>query len=222
MSASSTESGNSPSEDQAPDSINVPKEGQQESGQNQDQKVPVAALAKERAEKRAAREEADNARGELQRLKEANPDIDLNQLSKVVAELASQTANAAVEEFTAPLKKEVEHYKMATEFGLNKAQAEAVEAVRSEVSGLTPERAIALLKLEKPELFPSTGAARPADPSSLTAPGRTGNSPYATSAPTSNYERDVGEALSKGDRAAAQKIAQAEFVRRANSIFGKR
>lgn len=190
-------------EDQTP---GVPEEGK---------KVPVEAVAKERAEKRAARAEADKLKEELAKRQESN--FSMESLANLLAELVPQQVEAAVSASLRPLQDEVAKSKMAVALGLNEAQADAVNAVKSKYAGIPAEDALILARREKPDLFPQPKQ-NPWNPSVHTGMPVTGDSPLRGQPSTETYESRLAKAQSPAERT---QLAQAELFRRVMAARGK-
>jgi len=169
---------------------------------SEDKTVPVAALAKERAEKRAAKAEADELRQErdgnqkdMQALIEA--------MGPYVADLVTKATEAAVK----PMKDEATKLKTAMALGLNEAQSTALDKLKSESPGLSDQRALTILKMEQPDLFP-----RRANPVTGIVPA--GISEVRNQPQAEDFMAKMNEAKKNGDPALAQDYAKKELFRR--------
>lgn len=117
-------------------------------------KVPVAAIAEERAKTRDAKAEAEAAKKELAKIKETGQ-IDLDLLNPVIERLAEE-ARKRTEEAIAPWKAKAEKAELQAKLGLNTAQVEAVMEVRSKNPTLNEQQAYLLARTEKTDLFPAS------------------------------------------------------------------
>lgn len=121
-----------------------------------EQKVPVAAIAAERAKTRAAKSEAEAANQELAKLKEGQDGgVDLN---AIIERLAAENRKLFDAEM-ASVKQEAANAKLAVRMGLNEAQLNKVVEIGTKNPGLTEAQRLLLAKSEHPDLFPQ--ATRP-------------------------------------------------------------
>lgn len=173
-------------------------------------KVPVAALAKERADKREARSEADNLKKQLaEALERKDSDVQalIASLGPHIAEMVTNAAEAAVK----PLKDEVALRKTAMTLGLNEEQAGELAKLKAETPGLTDARALAILQVENPTMFASGRAGQ-----QITGISPSGDSPFRSQAPKEDFMAKIAEAVKGGDRKAAQEFSVKELFRRVN------
>lgn len=178
-------------------------------------KVPVEAVAKERAEKRAARAEADAAKQELAKLKEQTPDPDelLSAFNNAKQAIKAE-AEAAVTQQLAPFKAEAAKWKSAAALGLNEPQADALMEVKAKYQGMPDAQALMIARTEKPDLFP-----RVAPPSFAQSaiggipPG--GDSPFRSAG-----QQDDFMAKMQGAKDQSEKThwAEQEFMRRIQKL----
>lgn len=173
-------------------------------------KVPIEAVAKERAEKRAARAEAAELRSEVEKLKAQLPNLDMDQLVQSLAEITTVTAEAAVASALKPVQDEVSKWKTAAMHGLNEQQADAVASVRSKYPDMADAAAMAVARAEKPELFPAATPERRV----YGGPVPRGDSPYRTNPEPEDFLAKMRDAKSTEERT---HWAEREFFRRVNS-----
>lgn len=188
----------------------------QDAGRSEDKKVPIAAVAKERAEKRAAREEATELRGELEKAKSVGG-IDPVFLQELTDSIASE-AKKALEARLAPIEKEREKYKVATTLGLNEQQAEVVMTIRTANPNLSDQQALLLARMENREMFPASSQQAMARPGFGGVPVG-GNSEARSMGQADDYLGQMKAAEAKGDRAAAQHFATQECLNRFRRAF---
>ena len=179
-------------------------------------KVPIQALAKERAEKRAAREEASKLGEELEQARKA-AGIDEETFNKVVEEMAAEARRAVAAELK-PVQDEVSKWKMAAKLGLTETQVDKVMEIRMQNPNLSEHQALTLAKAEHADLFPSQQA-RSWSPTHGGLPV-SGNSDRPSDKP--NFVEKMNEAVRNGDRAAAQQYATQEALARFRRVFDSR
>lgn len=183
-----------------------------------DNKVPVEALAKERAEKRAARSEADEAKKELAKLKEQTPDPDvlLDAFNNAKQAIKAE-AQAAVEQQLAPYKLEAAKWKAAVALGLSEQQADVVMAVRAKYPEMPDQQALAIARMDKPELFqkPSSPSFNPTVHGGFPAGG---DSPFRTAPNVPNFRADMHKARKDGDQEGAHGFAEKAFIQQINML----
>lgn len=188
----------------------------QDAGRSEDRKVPIAAVAKERAEKRAAREEATELRGELEKAKSVG-NIDPEFLQQLTDSIAAE-AKKALEERLAPIEKEREKYKVAATLGLNEQQADVVMSIRSANPNLTDQQALLLARVENREMFPAHSQPTMSRPAFGGVPVG-GNSEARSMGQADDFVGQMKAAEAKGDRMAAQHFAQQECLSRFRKAF---
>jgi hypothetical protein len=176
-------------------------------------KVPVEAVAKERAEKRAARAEVTKLNEELENVRKTAT-IDEDTLNSITMQLAEEAKKAVAAELK-PMQDEVAKYKMAMTLGLSEPQADKVMELRMKNPGLSESQALVLAKAEHGDLFPAN-APRSWSPAHGGLPV-SGNPERMGSEP--DYVAKMNEAASRGDRHSAQKFAQEEALRRFRAAF---
>lgn len=191
-----------------------------EQAKSEETKVPVAAVAKERAEKRAARAEAAELRGELEKVRTESPGLDAEAYAKLAEELAEE-ARRAVEAELQPWKADVAKYKMAMQMGLNEPQADKLMEIKSKNPGLTEQQALLLAKADAPDLF-QTQASRPSWDRSKGGLPVTGDSLARSQPQSDDFMGLMREAEQKGDRMAAQRYAKEEALSRFRRVFQSR
>lgn len=175
--------------------------------QEPEAKVPVAALAKERAEKRAARDKAQALEQQLAEAKEQNPQLDIQALMEAISQTIDARAQEAFEKVAAPLAAEASLLKSALSLGLNESQAKALSETKAKFPGMTDQQALTLVRAEKADLFPQP--MRPAR--TVTGLPQGGESPFRSQAEP-DHRTLMNEAVKAGDRGLAQKHATAGFL----------
>lgn len=183
---------------------------------SEDKKVPIAAVAKERAEKRAAREEATELRGELEKAKSVS-NIDPEFLQQLTDSIASE-AKRALEERLGPIEKEREKYKVAATLGLNEQQADIVMGIRSANPNLSDQQALLLARSENREMFPVYSQPAMSRPAFGGVPVG-GNSEARSMVQADDFLGQMKAAEAKGDRTAAQHFAKEECLSRFRKAF---
>lgn len=178
-----------------------------------DKKVPVAAIAEERAKTRAAKSEAEAAKQELAKLKEGQvPDLDL--LNPIIERLAAE-AHKKAEEAIAPWREKAERAEMAVKLGLNEPQVAKVVDVRSKNPNLTEAQALLIARSESPDTFPTVQ--RPAWQQGLHGGFPvTGTSDSRTAPPQDDYTAKMNAATTAAER---QHWAEKEILRRYSTSF---
>jgi hypothetical protein len=180
-------------------------------------KVPVSALAKERAEKRTARKEVEDLKQQLATKQDQQAPFDMDAFLGTLGQFVMEQSEAAAKSAVAPLQAEAEKFKTAVELGLNKDQAEAIAAVRDKFPGMTPEQAHVLARSEQPQLFPqSRTGAQPRLPTGL-PPG--GDSQVRNAPKQEDLVAKANELKAKGDRKGAMEVARQDLANRVAAIF---
>lgn len=184
-----------------------------------DVKVPIAAVAKERAEKREARDEANALRQENENLKNASV-LDAETLRSISESLAKE-ARAAIEAELAPIRAEKAKYQMAVQEGLNEKQADKVMEIQSKHPNLTLKQALVLARAEAPAEFasPSQASFNPSIHGGLPVGG---NSPLRNSGQSEDFVALMNQARSDGKIAEAQHWAKQEALDRFRRGFNNR
>lgn len=182
-------------------------------------KVPIAAVAKERAEKREARDEAASLRQENENLKTASV-LDADTL-RLISESLAKEARAAIEAELAPIRAEKAKYQMAVQMGLSEKQADKVMEIQSKNPNLTPQQALVLARAEAPAEFasPSQAAFNPSIHGGLPVGG---NSPLRNSGQSEDYVALMNQARSEGKVAEARHWAEKEALDRFRRGFNNR
>lgn len=180
----------------------------------EDKKVPVAALAKERAEKRAARSEADALHQELTKLKDQNPQLDMTQVLQALNEISDVRSQAAAQAAVKPLQEQMEKWKMAAQLGLNESQADYLNGVRAKYPGMPETQAMLIARNEKPDLFPSAPPSGQQAPRPLPGFAVSGDSPFRSMSDKPDFMSKIVESEKAGDKKAAQHWSEQEFFRR--------
>jgi len=179
-----------------------------------ERKVPLEALAKERAEKRAARDESDSLRKELEQARASIDPKLLEQLAKAMANEAKAIVAAEV----APYKEKAAKLEMATQMRLNGAQVEKVWEVRAKHPTLDPMEALELAKTRNPDVFPAESK-QPSGAWPIGALPVTGASPTAGQSLAVDHIALMKEAESKRDFATAHNHAMEAFLKTARNTL---
>jgi len=217
MSESSTEV---KTEEKAPE-VKVPPQ------QGDTPKVPVIALQKEREQKRAAQDQLAKANEELKKVKEANPQFDMEALLNTLAQASAQHAKEAVAEALRPVEEERSRLRMAVELGLNPTQAGEVFATMNKYPGIPEKEALLLVRASKPDLFSET---RPAPTAARLFGGAPvgGDSPMRSAPEKEDFLAKMYAAQAEVKSGKVEKQAEAthwareEFLRRARTVFENR
>lgn len=129
-------------------------------------KVPVAAIAEQRAKTRAAQSEVERLQEELAKaqseLQAQGAKVDPAAMSEVVAQMMLETRQKVEAEIRESLGAEVSKLKFAAKMGLNEKQVESVTAMQGKYQGMPVEQALVLARAANPDLFPGTPAPKPA------------------------------------------------------------
>jgi len=189
------------------------EEGGKATQEAESRKVPVEAVAKERAEKRAARAEATKLSEELENVRKTAT-LDEETLSTITEKLAEEAKRAVAAELK-PVQDEVAKWKMAATLGLNEAQADKVMELRMKNPGLSENQALVLAKADHADLFPAN-TSRSWSPAHGGLPV-SGNPERMTGEP--DFVAKMNEAAGKGDRRSAQHYAEQEALRRFRAAF---
>lgn len=178
-----------------------------------DKQVPIQAVAKERAEKRAARAEVQKLSEELEQARQA-AGFDEETLTAMAQKMAEE-ARRAVEAELKPFKDEATKWKMAAKFGLNENQVEKVQQVLMQNPTLNETQALTLARTEHADLFPTQKASSwsPA----LGGLPVSGNPERMADKP--NFVEKMNEAVRQGDRMAARQFAEQEALDRFRRVF---
>ncbi len=189
------------------DEVETPAEPETKSD---DKQVPLEAHAKLRKEKRALSEKNEQLSEELKNLKEQIPQLDVEALIKNMADITATQAEAAVQAAVKPLQDEVSQHKAAMGLGLTEAQAEAWRSIKQEHPTLSDERALQMVRLEKPDLFPQQTQRPTIDPSVGGMPA-SGLAPARSQGDQADFMAKMREAETPAER---KHWAQEEFKRR--------
>lgn len=195
------------------ESSTVTKQEDKEAPKGDQKTVPVEAVGAARAQKRAAQEEADQAKTELAKIKSSQPDMD-----SVIAALAAE-AKKNLEQEVAPLKARLMKSELAMKMGLSEEQADKVMAVKTANPNLTEQQAVVLAKAEHADLFAPKQAGW--------TRGIHGGVPVGGASEARNPPQPVDnlakmrEAEAKGDKAGATHWATQEALDRYRAIFMK-
>jgi len=178
--------------------------------------VPAKAVAKERSEKRAAREEVNKLRGEL--AEKSKQFLSAEDLSSLMDEMA-EVAKTAAEEYLKPIEAERDQYRMAAEMGLNPGQAAKVMNIKASNPNLTSQQALLLARSEdSDDLFPSQR--NQVNRAAIGGLPVGGLSPARSAAPAQDFVKKMNEARDKGDVNATKKFAKDELFARVHRLFG--
>ena len=179
----------------------------------EEKKVPVAALAEERAQKRAARAEADAAKAELAQAK-STPNVPDDIIQALVAE-----ARKVVEAEVAPLKQRAERAELGVKMGLNEKQVNIVMDVKQKNPTLSVEQALLLARAEHQSEFVPAQSWNRAVHGGLPV---TGTSEARSASDANDYMAQMRAAEKSGDRAGANHFATQEALSRFRAAFNSR
>lgn len=169
-------------------------------------KVPVSAIAEERAKTRDAKAAAEAAKQELANAK--NGQLDLEALTPILERIALEAKKAAEAEI-APYKAKAEKAELQAKLGLNTAQVDAVMEVRAKNPTLTEAQAYLLARTEKTDLFPALRPTQGGWPVTGTSDSR--NAPS-----TDDFMAKMNAATTAEEK---KHWAEQEAVRRFRGIF---
>lgn len=152
---------------------------------------------------------------ELGKLREQKT-LDISSLSPIVAQMVLEARQSAEAEI-APIKAEMARYKVATQLGLNEAQADKVLEFKAKNPGLTEQQALLLARVEHQDVFP-----QPATPAWNR--GLHGGLPVSGQSParderSQDHTALMHEAVAKKDWAGANEHATQAFVQRVMSSY---
>ena len=185
----------------------------QDATQADEKKVPVAALAEERAQKRAARSEAEAAKAELAQAKSI-PNVPDEVITQLVAE-----ARRMVEAEVAPLKQRAERAELGVKLGLNEKQVNIIMDVKQKNPTLTNEQALLLARAEHQSEFVPAQSWNRAVHGGLPV---TGTSEARNSPDVTDYRAQMLAAQQKGDRAGATHFATQAALQQFRDAFNSR
>lgn len=197
MSESSTEQIKTPEE-----STGVPAVAESKESTKEPKQVPVEAVAKERAEKRAARAEVKDLREDKERRDEFDEEL--------IEQLARQ-AKEAVDREMEPLRTENTRLKMAVDHGLSGEQADKVMELQTKNPALSLDQSLTLARVDNPTLFPSQSSQVPAGHRGLPT---TGDSQVRAATDKSDFTKLMHEARASGNVAEATRNAALAFEQR--------
>lgn len=123
----------------------------------------------------------------------------------------------ATEEALKPEREKQALLQTAIDLGLNGDQATALAKLKAETPGLSDQRALSILRIESPDLFPQSRQAIP-----ITGITPSGTSPFRQQAPKEDFMAKMIEARKSGDNAAAQQFATMELFRRVDDARQRR
>ena len=184
-------------------------------------KVPVAALAEQRAKTRAANSEVEKLSKELEKAQSQLQDgnkVDPATMSQLVAQMLVETRQQVEKEFE-PLRHEVAQlgkFKLAAQLGLNEKQVDKVMEMQSKFDGMAVDQALVLAKAASPDLFtPQQPAWNRALHGGLPV---TGPSPARLESGQRDYTAEMHKAAQAKDFGAAQQLAAKAFEQRVASM----
>lgn len=185
-------------------------------------KVPVAALAEQRAKTRAANSEVEKLSKELEKAQSQLQDgnkVDPATMSQLVAQMLVETRQQVEKEFE-PLRHEVAQlgkFKLAAQLGLNEKQVDKVMEMQNKFEGMATDQALVLAKAASPELFASQ---QPPAWNKALHGGLpvTGPSPARMDTGQRDYTAEMHKAAAAKDFTAAQQLAAKAFEQRVASI----
>lgn len=212
MTESSTVKSTEKSGDDKPESD--PKKQQPNGTQ---QTVPVGAIGQERAQKRAARDEAEAAKTALAQLQEGS--LKPDDIQAIVDAVAAESRKQLEAEL-GPWKQRTARAEMAMQFGLSQDQADKVLEVKAANPNLTDPQAILLARNEHQDIF------QPPQQAGWNR-GIHGGFPVSGASESRNaggqpdYLAKMREAEQKGDRVGAMHFAKQEALQRIRDKFLK-
>lgn len=191
-------------------------------------KVPVAALAEQRAKTRAANSEVEKLSKELEKAQSQLQDgskVDPAAMSQLVAQMLVETRQQVEKEFE-PMRHELAQlgkFKLAAQLGLSEKQVDKVIEIQSKFDGkATTEQALLLAKAEAPDLFtPQQPAWNKALHGGLPV---TGPSPARLDTGQRDYTAEMHKAaaVEKPDLALVRQLAAKAFEQRVASLRSRR
>lgn len=185
----------------------------QDGSEPQEKMVPISAVAEERAQKRAARDEAKAAKEELAKIQNSPPIPE-----DLIAQLAAE-ARKAVEAELAPLKERASRAEAGVKFGLNEQQVNKMWEIKTKHPTLTDELALSLAKTEFADVFKTSQPWNRAVHGGLPV---TGTSDARTAPMSDDHLALMREAEGKKDFAKAQFHAREEALERFRRLFNSR
>lgn len=179
-------------------------------------KVPVAAIAEQRAKTRAAHSEVERLQEELAKaqaeLQAQGTKVDPAAMSEVVAQMMLETRAKVEAEIRESLGAEVQKLKFAAKMGLNEKQVESVTAMQGKYPGMPTEQALVLARAASPDLFPAT--AQPAWNRALHGGLPVTGASEARSEQKVDNTAEMHKAAANKDWQGAQQFAAKAFVER--------
>lgn len=152
---------------------------------------------------------------ELSKLREQKT-LDISSLSPIVAQMVLEARQSAEAEI-APIKAEMARYKVATQLGLNEAQADKVLEFKAKNPGLTEQQALLLARVEHQDVFPQP--ATPAWNRGLHGGLPVSGQSMARDEKSQDHTAMMHEAVAKKDWVGANEHATQAFVQRVMSSY---
>lgn len=184
-------------------------------------KVPVAAIAEQRAKTRAAHSEVERLQEELAKaqseLQAQGTKVDPAAVSDVVGQMMVEARQKIEAEVRASMDAELSKHKFAAKLGLNEKQVENVTAMQAKYPGMPLDQAFVLARAGSPDLFPA--AQKPtwnrAEHGGLPVTGAS----EARSEQKVDFTAEMHKAAAAKDYAAAQQFAAKAFEERVRLSF---
>lgn len=183
--------------------------------QKDTKQVPVEAVAKERAEKRAAREEVARLKQDV----EKQGLIDDALIEQLAAEAKAIVDRELAPEREARSKAERENslLRLRLDHGLTDEQATMALDFKAKNPNLSLEQSLLLVRAENPEAFASAPSG-PVTPSGIPVGGA---SRMRQASGQDDFIKKMQEARSSGDWKGAREFAALELQRRVQAMTGK-
>lgn len=179
-------------------------------------KVPVAAIAEQRAKTRAAHSEVERLQEELAKaqteLQAQGTKVDPAAVSEIVAQMMLETRQKIEAEIRGAAEAEVQKFKFAAKMGLNEKQVDSVTAMQGKYQGMPIEQALVLARAANPDLFPA--AQRPAWDRAMHGGLPVTGASEARSEQKVDYTAEMHKAAANKDHVSAQQWAAKAFQER--------
>ena len=181
-------------------------------------KVPVAAIAEQRAKTRAAHSEVERLQEELAKaqaeLQAQGTKVDPSVVSSVVGEMMVEARKTIEAEIRESLGAEMQKVKFAAKMGLNEKQVDSVMAMQGKFPDKPIEQVLQLARIASPELFPATQGAKPAWDRAIHGGLPVTGASEARSEQKVDYTAEMHKAAANKDWQGAQQWAAKAFVER--------
>lgn len=179
-------------------------------------KVPVAAIAEQRAKTRAAQSEVERLQEELAKaqseLQAQGGKVDPSAVSDVVGQMMVEARQKIEAEVRASMDAELSKHKFAAKMGLSEKQVDSVTAIQSKYQGMPNDQALVLARAANPELFPAP--AKPAWDRAVHGGLPVTGASEARSDQRVDYTEEMHKAAAKEDWKGAQQFAAKAFEER--------